>query len=115
MVIMQNEMTAQKRERMRDGSGTIDLLHIVSADNLPEKSRLFSTMTLEKGCSVGRHTHSGETEIYWVLEGEGVLDDNGTIKPFKEGECSICGNGEYHAISNENETPLKVLAVIILD
>jgi quercetin dioxygenase-like cupin family protein len=90
-------------------------LHIVPADKLPAKARLFSVMSLEKGCSVGRHEHKGETEIYYVISGEGILNDNGTIRPFKKGDCNVCGNGDFHSVSNENDETLEIVAVIILD
>ena len=76
---------------------------------------MFSVMCLEKGCSVGRHDHTGETEIYYVIEGEGIINDNGAIRPFKTGDASVCGGGDFHSVSNENEQTLKIIAVIIMD
>lgn len=115
MVVKSGEMKTQVRERMRDGDGVVQLLHIVAEENLPAKSRLFSRVTLEKGCSIGAHPHQGETEIYYVLQGEGIIDDNGEKRPFQKGDCNICGNGAYHAVANGNDEPLEFIAVIIRD
>lgn len=115
MFIKSDEMEMKPRVQLRGGYGTTDFLHIVPAENLPEKSRLFSVMCLEKGCSVGRHDHTGETEIYYVIEGEGILNDNGTIRPFRTGDCNVCGGGDFHSVSNENDETLKIIAVIIKD
>lgn len=115
MVIKSHEMKGEKRHEMRGGTGTVDLLHIVEGQALPTKARLFSLVTLEKGCSIGAHAHEGETEIFYVLEGEGLIDDNGEKKVFAKGDCNICGNGAYHAVSNENDEPLRFMAVIIRD
>ena len=115
MLIKACDMQTVTRERPRGGSGKMDVLDIVPAQMLPAKSRLFSIMSLGKGCGIGAHDHATETEIYYVLEGEGVLDDNGTQLPFKKGDCSVCGGGAYHAIRNERDETLRVLAVIILD
>ena len=115
MLIPHDQMQTQIREGVRGGTGLTGFLHIVSSENLPEKSRLFSVVSLEKGSSIGQHEHAGETEIYYVLEGEGVLDDNGVKKPFFKGDCNVCGDGGYHAIANEKDETLKFLAVIIVD
>jgi mannose-6-phosphate isomerase-like protein (cupin superfamily) len=110
-----DEMTVEPRVRLRDGFGTTDFVQLVPKEHLPAKSRLFSLMCLEKGCSVGRHDHTNETEIYYVVEGEGIINDNGTIRPFRKGDCSVCGGGSFHSVSNENDETLKIVAVIILD
>ena len=115
MIIKANEMEKKQRVRLKDGFGTTDFLHIVPDELRPKKSRLFAVMSLEKGCSVGRHDHTGETEIYYVLQGEGLINDNGIIRPFLTGDCNVCGNGDFHSVSNENDETLKILAVIILD
>lgn len=115
MFIKSEEMQMKPRVRLKDGFGTTDFLHIIPAESLPGKCRLFSVMSLEKGCSVGRHAHDGETEIYYVIEGEGIINDNGTIRPFKKGDCNVCGKGDFHSVSNENDETLKMIAVIVLD
>ncbi len=115
MVIKPEQMVTEQRENMRDGQGIVSLLGLVPQEYMPQKCRLFSLITLMKGCSVGVHAHEGETEIYYVLEGQGVLNDNGTITDFNEGESSICASGEHHAVTNIKDAPLKLLAVIIRD
>ena len=115
MFIKADEMQSKPRVRLRDGYGTTDFLHLIPDEYMPKKTRLFSVMSLEKGCSVGRHDHAGETEIYYVIEGEGIINDNGTIRPFRKGDCNVCGNGDFHAVSNENDETLKIVAVIVLD
>jgi quercetin dioxygenase-like cupin family protein len=113
MVIKGADMQSEHREAMRGGPGYVDILHIVGADNLPAKSRLFSLITLEKDCGIGPHAHSGETEIYYVLGGEGVLDDNGQLKPFAKGDSNVCNDGETHAVTNTKDETMRIIAVII--
>ncbi len=115
MIIKGADMKSETRGSMRGGSGQVDITHIVGADNLPAQSRLFSLVTLEKGCGIGSHAHSGETEVFYVLEGEGVIDDNGEKKPFVKGDCNVCGSGASHAVTNEKDEPFRMIAVIIKD
>lgn len=113
MVITSADMQSEIREEMRGGPGYVNIRHIVGAGSLPAKSRLFSLITLEKGCGIGTHAHEAETEIFYVLDGEGVLNDNGELKPFARGDCNVCGGGATHAVTNEKDEPLRMIAVII--
>jgi|AGTN01.3.fsa_nt_gi Uncharacterized conserved protein, contains double-stranded beta-helix domain len=115
MVIKSEEMKSEVREGMRGGPGSVAIQQIASGAALPAKCRLFSIVTLEKGCGIGAHEHSGETELYYVLEGEGVLNDNGALKPFRRGDCNVCGGGATHAVANERDEPLVFVAVIVLE
>ena len=115
MFFRADEMEVESRERARDGMGITDFVHLIPKDALPSKCRLFSLVCLEKGCSVGRHEHTTETEIYYVVEGEGILNDNGTIRPFRTGDASICGGGAFHSVANDNDETLKIVAVIVQD
>lgn len=115
MVIRSEQMQSEQRENMRGGQGAVSLLGLVPAENLPKNARLFSLITLEKGCGIGSHAHEAETEVYYVLEGEGILDDSGTQKTLRAGDCNVCGGGGTHAIANEKDEPLRFVAVIIRD
>ncbi len=115
MIIKAKDMEKKQRVRLKDGYGTTDFLQIVPDEMRPKNCRLFSIMSLEKGCSVGRHAHDSETEIYYVIEGEGIINDNGILRPFLTGDCNVCGKGDFHSVSNENDATLKMLAVIVLD
>jgi len=115
MVFERKDMPVKVIEKLRGGTGSIELLQIVPPDALPSKSRLFSIATLQPGCSIGIHEHTKETEIYFVIEGEGTIHDNGHDLPFKKGDCNVCGDGSTHGITNTGDKPLVFLAAIILE
>jgi quercetin dioxygenase-like cupin family protein len=115
MIIKSEEMKSEVREAMRGGPGAVTLRHLVPKESLPGKCRICALLTLEKGCGIGAHEHAAETEMYYVLQGEGVLDDNGEMKPFRKGDCNVCGGGATHAVVNERDEPLVIVAAIILE
>jgi mannose-6-phosphate isomerase-like protein (cupin superfamily) len=115
MIIRNEEMKNEVRDAMRGGPGSVALHHIVPKEALPAKSRLFALNTLQKGCGIGSHAHANETEVYFVLQGEGVLFDNGERKTLRKGDCNVCGGGATHSITNEKDEPLVFIAVIILE
>ncbi len=115
MIVRSAEKTTEIREKMRGGEGRVEVSAFLTADHLPKKCRLFSELRLEKGCGIGAHTHQQESEIFYVLSGEAVYNDNGVEQTLKVGDIAICKSGESHAVRNDKETPAVLLAVIILE
>ena len=62
---------------------------------------------------MGNHKHNGEIEIYYILEGEGMYNDNGVEAPVKAGDVTVCNDGESHGLLNTGSTDLKMVALIL--
>ncbi len=112
MIISRKEMKVELRDKMMGGEGTVTLVHFVDGASM-KNARLFSEVTLPPGASVGEHRHDLETEYYTILEGTGVVMDNGVKKCVKSGDVVITGNGASHSIKNTGNIPLKLHAIII--
>ncbi|MDO5112614.1 MAG: cupin domain-containing protein [Clostridia bacterium] len=112
MFLRANERKIDKKENMRGGDGTV-----VMGSFLPEEkllhTRLISKIELAPGCSIGCHTHEGEFEAFYFLEGEITLNDNGATVKAQPGDFSICFDGENHGIRNDTDKPASLLAFII--
>jgi len=114
MVKRAEEMFKEIKEQMRGGKGSIEITHIFKSDELTGKARLCATITINPGCSIGLHQHVDEEEIFYVISGRGLVDDNGTHKEVKAGDGILTGGGASHAIENIGDEPLVLFAVILL-
>ena len=114
MMKIHSEMATEIREKMRGGTGQGEFVHIFNTDEFKGKCRLFSQITLQPGCSIGAHPHDQEEEIYYILSGKGVVEDNGQLREMGPGDALKTGGGESHSITNNGTEPLVFLAVIIL-
>ncbi len=114
MIKTSEHMRIEDREHMRNGPGHVVIQHIMENEQL-HHARLFSRITLQPGDGIGPHTHTGETEYYYILEGTGkVVEDDGE-KTVAAGDVVITGNGESHSITNTGSVTLEFIALIILD
>lgn len=113
MIIKNNDQKTDVKTNMRGGSGEVLFKHIVDKEEL-DHSRLFSTITLKKDCSIGTHTHIKETEYYYILSGEGVVTEEAGSSVVKPGDVVITGDGESHSIINNEDEDLVFIALIIL-
>jgi len=114
MIKRANEMVKEIKEQMRGGKGSVEILHIFKQEELKGKARLCAKITLEPGCSIGLHQHDNEEEIFYVIQGKGTVDDNGTLSEVKAGDAILTGNGASHSIENTGDSTLELMAVILL-
>jgi len=113
MIKNSSEMIREIKDQMRGGKGSIELTHIFMKDELKGKARLVAKVTLNPGCSIGIHEHVAEEEIYYIIKGKGLVNDNGTEQVVSVGDAVLTGNGAYHSIENIDNVTLEMLAVIL--
>lgn len=108
-------MTIEKIENMCGGKGHVIIKRLLDEKQLNGKCGLYAEVTIEPGCSLGYHTHTGESETYYILSGEGDYDDNGTVRPVKPGDVTFTPNGCGHGLTNTGDCDLVFMALIIFD
>ena len=113
MIKKSSEMEKDIREQMRGGKGSVEISHIFKQDELNGKCRLFARITLNKGCSIGLHEHNNEEEIFYILKGKALVEDNGLKQELSAGDAVLTG-GASHSIENIGDEPLVIMGVILL-
>lgn len=113
MIKRSSEMKVNLKENMRGGNGTVIVTDVLNSGEYKGKSRLLGVITLEKGCSIGAHIHENEEEVFYIIEGSAVYNDNGKIETLYKGDSCVCLSGQTHSIANESDETLKLFAVIL--
>ena len=108
------EMEREVRERMRGGTGSVEILHVLRPAELKGKTRLFARLTLQPGSSIGWHVHEGEEEIFYILSGEATVTDGDAVSAAGPGDAIVTGGGSGHAIEFTGSRPLQLMAAILL-
>jgi mannose-6-phosphate isomerase-like protein (cupin superfamily) len=114
MIRRAHEMEKEVRERMRDGAGAVEILHVFRSRELKGKTRLFARLRLPAGSSIGFHRHEGEEEIFYIISGSGEVSEGGPSSPVGPGDATHTGEGAGHSIANPGPGPLDLLAVILV-
>jgi len=102
-------------ENLCGGEGRTRINDLLDAKQLNGKCGLYAEITVEPGCSIGYHVHRQESETYYILEGEGEYDDNGTCRTVKKGDVTYTPDGCGHALKNKGAQDLRFMALIIKD
>ena len=107
------EFKTDYRENMRGGNGTVEITNFVTPAELNDKGRMFANITLKPGCGIGFHVHEGESELFYLMKGEVLYNDNGVEQVLSAGDVMICPAGTGHAIACKGEETAEVCAVIV--
>ena len=113
MINRKESFELEIRENMRGGAGSVIVKDLTKGIK-PMNVRLCAELTLYENCEIGLHTHENETEMFYILSGEGEYTDGGEKQAIKAGDFTICGSGESHAVKNISGEPLVIMAVIVL-
>lgn len=108
-------METIKVENANGGKGVRLVKHILSAEEMGGKCRMYAEVTLAPGCALGYHMHENESETYYIIKGQGVYNDNGTLRPVGVGDKTFTPGGSGHGLENTGEADLVFMALIILD
>ena len=116
MIKRAEDMVREIKDSMRGGQGQVALTHLFKPGEFQGKARLCARITLEPGCSIGFHEHVHEEEIYYIISGQAVLTDSavGSDQTLRAGDASITLDGQRHAIRNDSQETLELLALILL-
>ena len=108
-------MEIRRVENMAGGKGHVIIKDLLGEKELNGKCRMYAEVTVEPGCSLGYHEHHGESETFYILQGFGDFDDNGTVRQVKPGDVTFTPSGSGHALVNTGGSNLLFMALIILD
>jgi len=112
MITTRDQMKVQQNEKMRGGTGVVTMVHLADQSTM-KHHRLLADVTIPPGASIGEHDHVNEIEYYIILEGEGIVVDNGKDVKVGPGDVVATGDGASHSIRNEGKAPLRFHAVIV--
>lgn len=101
-------------DNLRDGEGQIKIIPLIDKEQMGANCRLFAHFIVKPGCSIGRHGHEEEEELYYIICGRGIVNDNGTQVPVQAGDATITPSGCWHSIRNTGDEDLEFLAVVNL-
>lgn len=107
------ECKKEYRENMRGGEGIVEITNFASPAELNDKGRLFANITLKPGCGIGYHVHEADSELFYIMKGEVLYNDNGTECVLSAGDVMLCPAGTGHAVANHGQENAELCAVIV--
>lgn len=67
---------------------------------------------LESGATIGVHTHETNSEIIYILSGNGTVLYDGEYEDLSAGMVHYCPKGHTHSLINNSDADLEFFAVV---
>ena len=81
-------------------------------DNTDLENLILSSTKLNPACSTNGHSHTGQEEIYFFIDGSGTMELDDKIIRFKAGDIVQIPDGAFHKV---NAGPLGTYFVCVFD
>lgn len=94
-MIVQN-LSSQKPFTTKDGS---QIRSILDRTNAPVENQSLAEASLPKGAATDRHYHKLSEELYFLLEGAGLMEIDGVSRQVGPGDAILIPPGAWHQIT----------------
>lgn len=101
-----NQIAEQEPFTTADGSTIRSILDLTNA---PVENQSLAEASLPPGGATERHYHKASEEIYFVLEGKGLMEINGKEQEVGPGDAVLIPAGDWHQIETQGESVLRFL------
>lgn len=112
MIKKKEEMRLGSVIGLRGGVGELYQEHILEKDETGGRTDMFCIFTIDPGKTIGLHTHDTNAEVYYMMEGEVEVNQNGEPHIIKTGDVVFTADGQSHSVANNSDKPAKILAII---
>lgn len=99
-------------ENRRGGKGIMRMFNIMG-DIVFEHVNWLGIVELDPGSSIGVHTHHGEGELYHIIEGQGIFNENGIEVKVGPGNFCLIEPEQCHGLINTSNTKKMVLLACV--
>lgn len=83
----------------------------VLRDNKFLNNLVVSSTFLKPKQSTRGHTHAGQEEVYFFVDGAGRMELDGEIFDVRKGDVVLIPDGAFHRVHNPNDNPLYFVCV----
>lgn len=67
---------------------------------------------LPVGATIGEHKHETNSEIVYIVDGQGTFIYDGKEETVKKGDIHYCPKGHKHTLINDSDDTLTIFAVV---
>lgn len=93
------------------GSGEIVFRRLLSRAAFSAPIDFVDYTVIPPGSTIGRHSHVGNEEMYFVVGGSPLVRVGGEAMRLAPGSLSVVRDGEWHELVNDTEDDVTILVV----
>ncbi len=102
---------ALHREAEHGGVGSIYFRRLMDRSQFTSALDFVDYTVVPAGSTIGKHFHQSTEEIYFVVNGEPLINVNGRETRARPGCLSLVRSGEWHSLTNDTASDVTILVV----
>lgn len=109
MKISFDDNERQEIMHCHEGIGSIKFREVFGEKDFESNLVHFHETIINPHSTIGYHEHIGNEEVYYIVEGEGMMQLNGKEFKVKPGDSVVAQGGDSHGLKNESDLPIRIL------
>lgn len=97
------------QEKCHGGSGSIVFREIFANKDFKSQLEFLHETYIKPRSTIGYHKHEGNEEIYYIVDGEGLMVVDDEEKIVGPGDAVITQSGSSHSLKNMGSKDLKII------
>ena len=97
------------QKKCHDGEGEILFREVFKKGDFKSNLVHLHETIVRSYATIGYHLHEGNEEIYYIVEGQGIMTVDGEEKKVASGDAIITYSGSKHGLVNNTDKDLKIL------
>lgn len=97
------------QKRCHNGKGVISFREVFSESNFESSLQFIHETSVMPNSTIGYHKHLNNEEIYYIIDGVGIMTVDGEEKKVTSGDAIITHSGSSHSLKNVGDKELKIL------
>ena len=93
------------------GLGSILFQRVLRREDLASAIDFVDHTVIPPGSTIGKHTHHGNEEVYFIASGRPLMRVNGEEARLEAGSLSVVRDGEWHELVNDTDVNVEILVV----
>ena len=97
--------------KIHDGVGILKHKTTFGGSDFETPVKFLNYTILPPNTTIGLHTHGNDEELYIVLEGNGLMHDEGEVKEVKPGDIIVNKPFGTHGLENNSDNDIRILVL----
>ena len=105
------DVESVERSEEHGGSGTITFRRLLDTNCFEAPVDFVDFTIVPPGSSIGRHTHHGNEELYFVASGNPLMRVSGRQQRVSRGSVAVVRNDGWHELINDTSENVEILVI----
>lgn len=100
-----------ERTAEHGGIGSITFRRLLASGEFSSNVEFVDSTIVPPGSTIGRHTHVGNEELYYIASGTPLVSVNGEERRLQRGDVAVVRSGQWHELRNDTSDDVEIFVV----